>query len=175
MSFRSQPRNRIASYAPQSPILQKVRSLNLARHGWAFAGDSDSIRSLSWLVHKFSSVPIFKQIWFRPTAEFGFGEVSKIFSINADLAYYLPFAGVGKDSKSRYNVYVGGGPAYTLARRDFEGFPDQPVEDVDSDWESEVGLNLIFGVAQSSGWFAELRASAYNSPAVRLYVGYVFR
>jgi opacity protein-like surface antigen len=119
--------------------------------------------------------PIFKQIWLRPTAEFGFGEVSKIFSLNADLAYYLPFAGVGKDSKTRYNVYVGGGPAYTLARRDFEGFPDQPVEDVDSDWESEFGLNLIFGVAQSSGWFAELRASAYNSPAVRLYVGYVFR
>jgi len=119
--------------------------------------------------------PVFKQIWFRPTAEFGFGEVSKIFSFNADLAYYLPFAGVGKDSRNRYNAYVGGGPAFTITRRDFEGFPDQPVETVEPDWESEVGLNFIFGVTQSSGWFAELRASAYNSPAVRLYVGYIFR
>lgn len=118
--------------------------------------------------------PVFKQIWFRPTAEFGFGEVSKIFSLNADLAYYLPFAGVGKSSRNRYNAYVGGGPAFTILKRDFEGFPDQPSE-VESDWDSEVGLNLIFGVIESSGWFAELRASAYNAPAVRLYFGYVFR
>jgi hypothetical protein len=119
--------------------------------------------------------PVFREIWFRPTAEFAFGEVTKIFSLNADLAYYLPFAGVGRDSRNRWNVYVGGGPAFTIAQRNFEGFPNQPVEDVEDDWESEVGVNLIFGAIQSNGLFAELRAGAYNSPAVRLYIGYVFR
>jgi hypothetical protein len=119
--------------------------------------------------------PVFREIWFRPTGEFAFGEVTKIFSLNADLAYYLPFSGVGKDPRNRWNVYVGGGPAFTILQRNFEGFPGQPVEDVDDDWDTEIGVNFIFGAIQSNGLFAELRAGAYNSPTVRLYIGYVFR
>jgi hypothetical protein len=118
--------------------------------------------------------PVLKSIWLRPTAEFAFGEVTKVFSINGDVVYYLPFAGVGRSQGSRWNTYVGGGPAFTILRRDFEGFPNQPV-DVDNDWDTEVGLNFVFGVTQNNGLFIELRAGAYNTPAVRLYMGYVFR
>jgi hypothetical protein len=118
--------------------------------------------------------PIFKQVWFRPTGEFAFGEVTKVFSINADLAYYLPYVGVGSNPRNRWNTYVGVGPSFTVLRRDFEGFPDQPV-DFENDWDSEVGFNFIFGAVQSNGLFLELRASAYSTPNVRVYVGYIFR
>lgn len=118
--------------------------------------------------------PVFKSLWFRPTAEFGFGEVTKVASVNADIAYFLPFAGVGKNQGNRWNTYIGGGPSWSLSRRDFEGFPNQPVE-VDDDWDSDFGLNFMIGMMQNNGFFIELRAAAYNVPTVRLYMGIVFR
>lgn len=117
--------------------------------------------------------PVLKSIWLRPTAEFGFGEVTKVFSINGDAVYYLPFSGVGRSQGSRWNTYIGGGPAFTILKRDFEGFPNEPI-DVNNDWDTEVGVNFVFGVMQNNGLFIELRAAAYNTPAVRVYMGYVF-
>jgi hypothetical protein len=118
--------------------------------------------------------PVFQSVWFRPTTEFGFGEVTKVYSLNGDFVYYLPYGGQGADLQNRWNTYAGAGPAFTILRRDFGGFPDQPLE-LDDDWDSEFGVNFLFGVVQSSGLFIELRASAYNTPAVRFYVGYTFR
>ena len=118
--------------------------------------------------------PVFRNIWLRPTAEFAFGEVTKIFSINPEFTYYLPFIGYGTD-QSRWTTYVGAGPAFTIERRDFEGFPNEPVEDVDADWSGDVGLSLFVGIANRNGMFFELKAAAYSTPNVRLYVGYSFR
>jgi len=118
--------------------------------------------------------PVYKSIWFRPTGEFAFGEVTKVFSVNADGVYYLPFFGQGPNQRTRWNTYAGAGPSWTILRRDFKGFPGNPV-DMESDWDSEFGLNFFFGAIQSNGLFIELRASAYSTPDVRLYVGVVFR
>lgn len=118
--------------------------------------------------------PVVRSLWFRPTTEFGFGEVTKVYSINGDLVYFLPFSGQGSNPQTRWNTYVGGGPSVTVLRRDFEGFPNQPI-DVDDDWDSEVGLNFVAGALQSNGLFLELRASAYSTPDVRLYIGFTFR
>lgn len=117
--------------------------------------------------------PLLRTIWFRPTAEFGFGEVTKVGSINPEFVYYLPFTGYGKGD-TRWNSYVGSGPSITIARRDFSGFPDNPTESI-SDWDTDVGLNVFVGVAQSSGLFFELKGTAYTIPAIRLYLGYTFK
>jgi hypothetical protein len=34
--------------------------------------------------------PIVKNVWFRPSYEFGFGDVTKINSLNLDGVYYMP-------------------------------------------------------------------------------------
>jgi len=117
--------------------------------------------------------PLFRTIWFRPTGEFGFGEVTKVGSINPEFAYYLPFTGYGKGD-TRWNSYVGAGPTITIARRDFSGFPDNPTESV-TDWDTDVGVNIFVGVAQSNGLFFELKGTAYAIPAIRLYLGYTFK
>jgi len=117
--------------------------------------------------------PLFRTIWFRPTAEFGFGEVTKVGSVNAEFAYYLPFTGYGRGD-TRWNSYVGAGPGLTIARRDFSGFPDNPTDSI-TDWDTDVGLNIFVGVVQSSGLFFELKGSAYSIPAIRLYLGYTFK
>jgi hypothetical protein len=117
--------------------------------------------------------PIFRNIWFRPTAEFAFGEVTKVFSLNADFAYYLPF--IGRGARDTWTMYVGAGPSFAIVQRDFEGFPDQPEPDVEADWDGDTGLSFFVGAAQSNGLFFELKAHAYATPTVRLYIGYNFR
>jgi len=118
--------------------------------------------------------PVVGNIWVRPSAEFAFGEVTKIFNINLDAVYYLPFIGYGAD-QARWATYVGAGPTFTIERRDFEGFPNEPVEDVDSDWSTDFGLNIFVGITHKNGMFFELKAAPYSTPNVRLYVGYSFK
>jgi hypothetical protein len=65
--------------------------------------------------------PIVKNLWFRPSYEFGFGEVTKINSFNFDFAYFLPLTarGRGTDRADFWNIYVGSGPAAHLSGRSF--------------------------------------------------------
>jgi hypothetical protein len=118
--------------------------------------------------------PVIRSLWFRPTAEFAFGEVTKVFSLNGDFAYYLPFSGRGPDD-TRWNVYMGMGPSFAIVQRDFEGFPGQAAPNIDDDWDGDSGLNFFVGALQSNGFFLELKAAAYSTPNVRLYIGYTFR
>jgi hypothetical protein len=116
--------------------------------------------------------PIFKQLWFRPSGEFEFGEVTKIVNANGDGIFFIPSAGVGQ--KGHMNVYVGGGVGFNLTRRNFNGFPDQPNNVFPDNWSAEFGMNLIVGAMKDNGLFAELRSTVWMEPTVRLYVGYVF-
>ena len=79
--------------------------------------------------------PIVKGLWFRPSYEFGFGEVTKINSFNFDFAYYpdLTLRGRGMDRADFWNVYFGVGGAYHLSHRNFE---EEEVNIDFGDWES---------------------------------------
>jgi hypothetical protein len=116
--------------------------------------------------------PLLRTIWVRPTAEFGFGEVSKIASLNPEVVYYLPFIGYGR-SGTRWNSYLGGGPTIAYIKRDFQGIPGHPLDI--SDWDTDIGMNVFVGIRQSSGAFFELKGTAWSVPGVRLYLGYAFR
>jgi len=116
--------------------------------------------------------PFFKEIWFRPSFEFEFGEVTKIANFNGDAIYFIPSAGVGQ--KGHLNAYVGGGVGFNLLRRNFNGFPNQPNNVFPDDWAADFGMNLLVGVMKSNGLFAELRSTVWMEPTVRLYVGYNF-
>jgi len=116
--------------------------------------------------------PIFRNIWVRPSTEFAFGEVTKVYSLNPEFTYYLPFIGYGPN-QSRWNTYIGSGPTFSIERRSFKDVPGQP--DTISDWNSDVGLTLFVGMSQKNGMFVELKGQAYSSPSVRLYMGYRFK
>ncbi len=120
--------------------------------------------------------PIFKGLWFRPSYEFGFGEVTKINSFNFDFAYYpdLTLRGKGMDRADAWNVYFGVGGAYHLSHRNFE---EEEVMIDFGDWESSGGLNIFMGMSKRSGLFVELRGSAYSetNPTIKFVVGYTFR
>jgi hypothetical protein len=81
---------------------------------------------------------------FRPSYEFGFGEVTKIHSFNFDFAYFVPLRARGKSTERTdfWSIYVGAGPAAHLSRRSFE----EAEEQIDfGDWEFAVGLTSLWG------------------------------
>jgi hypothetical protein len=93
---------------------------------------------------------------FRPSYEFGFGEVTKIHSFNFDFAYFVPLTARGKSTERTdfWSIYVGAGPAAHLCRRSFE----EAEEQIDfGDWEFGGGLNFFIGMSKRRGFFAELR------------------
>jgi hypothetical protein len=118
--------------------------------------------------------PVFRNFWLRPSYEFGFGEVTKINSLNLDGAYFLPLAARGRSPNRDdfWNIYAGAGLGLHLTRRGFE----EAEEEIDfGDWDFDTGLNIFMGLSKRSGFFTELRAGAYGSPNIKLIVGYSFR
>lgn len=109
-------------------------------------------------------------IWFRPNAEFGFGEVTTMFAINLEAIYRLPVT----SRQSQWMVYAGAGPGFNFISRDFEK-AQKGDRDIDfNELDFEAGLNFLVGVERRNGMFMEFKASAYSSPDVRFLVGYNF-
>ena len=121
-----------------------------------------------------ASLPIVSSLWFRPSYEFGFGEVTKINSLNLDGVYFIPVSARDRTTKQVefWNIYLGAGLGVHLTRRGFE----EAEQEIDfGDWDFSTGLNMIFGIQKRSGIFAELRAGAYGSPSIKLIVGFNFK
>jgi hypothetical protein len=132
--------------------------------------------------------PVFTaNLAFRPGIEFGFGEVTTSFLINADVIYVLP----GATGGTRWMPYVGVGPSAGLSHRGFvaneeDGDVDAEVDgveqDVDddrsrfdfSDTDFNGGMNFIVGARNQRGLFFEMRATAYGVSNIRLLAGFNF-
>jgi len=114
--------------------------------------------------------PFFSEnFWARPNVDFGFGEVTKMIGLNFEGAYRLPVT----SRRSRWNVFLGGGPALNFGRRSFEDV--ESGQEIDfGDFELDVGLNLLLGVQTRSGFFMELRSTAWAAPHLRFHVGHTF-
>jgi hypothetical protein len=117
--------------------------------------------------------PIFnRNVAFRPGIEFGLGEVTTLFGINLDVLYTFPGAARG----TRWTPYAGAGPNFALSHRGFES--DDDVDDVNrfdfSDTDFEPGFNFVAGVRSQSGFFLEMKATAYGVSNIRLMAGFDF-
>jgi len=107
-----------------------------------------------------------KRAQFRPSVDFAFGEITKLFSLNADAIFNLaPTLG------SRQSVYFGLGPQFNFIH---QGTSDHGVDF--SDFHYSNALNVILGVRWRSGVFTEVKTSVWASPApvFRLVAGYTF-
>jgi hypothetical protein len=102
---------------------------------------------------------------FRPNVEFGWGEVTKLFSINPEGVYRLPFT----PRLGRWSAYVGLGPALGFVHRNFEN------TNIDfGELKFNAGLNVLTGVEFRSGMFFEMKSTIYASPHLRFIAGYTF-
>jgi hypothetical protein len=113
--------------------------------------------------------PIFTEnVSFRPSAEFGFGEVTKMFAVNLDTAYRLPLT----PRWSSWSIYLAAGPSLGFSTQNFE-------QGADTNWsnlEFTPGLNMVTGLEFRNGFLVEARATVYSSPnpTFRLMFGYSF-
>ena len=103
---------------------------------------------------------IVERFWFRPNAEFGFGDGVRLVSLNGEFVYLISI-------KSReWTPYVGGGPAMLI--RSFRAGPN------DRDTDVGPGFNFVGGVQQRKGFLAEIKVGAFDSPGFKLGVGWTW-
>jgi hypothetical protein len=116
--------------------------------------------------------PLFhRNLQFRPGIEFGVGEVTTTFGINLDVLYTFP----GATRQTRWVPYIGAGPNFSLSHRGFDSATVQQPNRFDfSDTSFDAGLNFIAGARKRSGFFLEMRATAYGVSNVRLLAGFNF-
>lgn len=121
--------------------------------------------------------PVLDHLVFRPNFEFAAGEVTAFYSANFEAIYRLPFLRERGNQLDAWGVYAGGGPSVSVINqefreRDFNPDAARPIEF--DDWDTNVGLNIVVGVARGGGFFAEVKAGAYGAPGARILIGRTF-
>ena len=113
--------------------------------------------------------PIFHpRVLFRPNAEFAFGEVTDLISLNLEAIYRFS----DRARRRAWTPYVGLGPALIFIHQNFE-----KGREIDfGNFDYETGFNVLAGLQSRRGPFVELKSSLYSGPApkLRLIVGYTF-
>ncbi len=117
--------------------------------------------------------PIFhRDVFFRPNAEFAFGEVTDLIALNLEAVYRLPVV----SRRAAWSAYVGAGPGFTFLHQSFQRQQGQGRNIDFGNFDFETGFNILTGVQFRRGTFFEVKTSIYSRPAptLRLIFGYNF-
>jgi hypothetical protein len=142
-------------------IRQKVRRWNIGgRIGAGFSPELFMFGLQSQMGPIFSP-----RFILRPGVDFGFGELTDMFSLNIEGAYWLR-----TQIHGQWTPYFGMGPSLN--------FIHQGASSGDtsfSDFTYKTGFNVFLG-AQKGKMFVEMKTSLWSDPApvLRLFVGYNF-
>jgi hypothetical protein len=113
--------------------------------------------------------PVFSsRIFFRPSAEFAFGEVTDLIALNLEGVYRFPRSA----ERMNWSPYIGAGPALTFIHQNF-----QAGRNIDfGNFDFDAGFNILLGMQSRRGTFLEAKTSLWSRPApvLRLIVGYNF-
>ncbi len=117
--------------------------------------------------------PIFhRDVFFRPNAEFAFGEVTDLIALNLEAIYRLPVS----SRRGNWSAYLGAGPALTFLHQSFQSQVGQGRNIEFGNFDFDAGFNILTGVQFRRGIFFEVKTSLYSRPAptLRLILGYNF-
>jgi len=101
--------------------------------------------------------PVTGMLRFQPNVEAGFGNDLTAVAFNAEAAVWMK---VSRD----WHLYVGGGPSMNVYKYSLRDKTDV-----------QAGLNAVAGLRRRGGLFFELKVGAFDSPSVKLLVGYTIR
>jgi hypothetical protein len=87
--------------------------------------------------------PIFhRDAFFRPNAEFAFGEVTDLIALNLEGIYRLPIS----SRHGGWSAYLGAGPGFTFLYQNFERNAGEG-RDIDfGNFDFDTGFNILTGV-----------------------------
>jgi hypothetical protein len=114
--------------------------------------------------------PIFsRNVFFRPNADFEWGEVTDMVALNFEGVYRMPTTIRG----GTWAPYFGGGPSMNFIHQSFQTQPGQARNISFGDFKYQTGLNVLMGVQNRRGVFFEIKTGLYSKPApvLRLIIG----
>jgi len=117
--------------------------------------------------------PIFnRNVFFRPNADFEWGEITDMVALNFEAVYRIPAATHG----GAWAPYLGAGPSLNFIHQSFQTQPDQSRDFSFGNFDYETGFNILMGLQNRHGTFFEVKTSLYSEPApiLRLIVGHNF-
>ena len=112
--------------------------------------------------------PILSQrVFFRPNAEFDFGEVTDLIALNLEGVYQFS----GRNRIGTWSPYAGAGPALIFIHQSYASGRDINF----SNFDYETGFNVLLGMRKNRT-FVELKTSLWSGPApkLRIIFGYTF-
>jgi hypothetical protein len=114
--------------------------------------------------------PIFnRNIFFRPNADFEWGQITDMVALNLEAVYRLPSA----THNGAWAPYVGAGPALNFIHQSFQANASQGRNISFTNFDYETGFNILMGFQNRHGTFFEVKTSLYSEPApiFRLILG----
>jgi len=162
--------------APVPPQVREVESkIKREARRWRLgvrAGAALDPELLMFGVHS-QMGPIFnRNVFFRPNAEFAWGEVTDLIALNLEAIYRLPVTA----RRQNWSVYVGAGPAFTFLHQSFQREQGQGRNIDFGNFDFDTGFNILTGLQFRRGAFFEIKTSLYARPApvLRLIFGKTF-
>jgi hypothetical protein len=117
--------------------------------------------------------PIFsRNVFFRPNADFEWGEITDMVALNLEAVYRIP----GTTRSGSWAPYVGAGPSLNFIHQSFQTQAGQGRNISFGNFDYETGFNILMGIQNRHGTFFEVKTSLYSAPApvLRLILGYNF-
>lgn len=155
--------------APPPPPVRKVTSqIKYEARRWHVGGRIGNAFSPELFMFGLQSQfgPIFaRQLLFRPNADFSFGELTDMFALDLEGAYFLRTV-----VYRQWTPYFGMGPSLNFIHQ------GTSAKDVSfSDFTYKTGFNVLVG-GQKGKTFIEMKTALWSGPApvLRLLVGYNF-
>ena len=99
---------------------------------------------------------IVDRLHLRPNVEIGFGDDVTTFALNIEALYMTPLP------RSPWTFYAGGGPGVN-------------VYDFDNGSDTKAGLNVLGGLQHDNGLFFEVKGGLFDSPDLKVGVGYTWK
>jgi len=113
--------------------------------------------------------PVFsRNVYFRPNAEFAWGEVTDMVALNLEAVYRFQHA-----RRGAWSPYLGGGPALNFIHQSFKTEASGQRDISFGNFDYETGFNILMGFENRRGTFFEVKTSLYSQPApvLRLILG----
>lgn len=117
--------------------------------------------------------PVFnRNVFFRPNADFEWGEVTDMVALNLEAVYRFRSTTRG----GAWAPYVGAGPSLNFIHQSFDTQAGQSRNISFGNFDYETGFNVLMGLENRHGTFFEVKTSLYSQPApvLRLMVGKTF-
>jgi hypothetical protein len=114
--------------------------------------------------------PIFsRNVFFRPNADFEWGEITDMVALNLEGVYRIP----ATMHSGLWAPYVGAGPSLNFIHQSFQTQAGQGRNISFGNFDYETGFNILMGIQNRHGTFFEVKTSLYSEPApvLRLILG----